>query len=158
MDRNLRRALIPTSFGALAAMLVLAARALAGPAPFPGGHLPISYGGDNTPGYPPLSATGIATPGENAVPGIAVTVAPNPFRSSTAIRFPLEANETGTIRIYTAAGRLVREVPVAGTGASFREFVWDGRDGGGKALPSGLYFYRVQAGFRTAVGRVVLAR
>jgi len=42
--------------------------------------------------------------------------------------------------------------------AGEHEVVWFGRDAGGIPLPSGVYFYRFQAGDFATVKRLVIAR
>lgn len=72
---------------------------------------------------------------------------PNPFAASTAIRYEIFAASPVRLSIYDAQGRRVR--------ALVREAVqlpgsytvtWDGRDDGGRSLPGGVYFYRLDAG------------
>ena len=72
---------------------------------------------------------------------------PNPFTASTLIPVGASAGATPVVRIFDAAGRLVRTLsgPVSGSG-SMR---WDGADDGGRAVPTGIYFYRVAGTGRT---------
>ncbi len=87
----------------------------------------------------------------------------NPFVSGTGdgyrILFDLPARETVRIRIYDAAGRLVREAldRAAGPGARL-EAVWDGKDSSGRRVDSGVYFLRFEAGSFTATRKVVVIR
>jgi hypothetical protein len=71
--------------------------------------------------------------------------APNPFNPTTRIAFDLAAEGRVTLRIYDVAGRMVRalldEVRPAGYGKSI---IWDGRDGTGRRVASGIYFYRLE--------------
>jgi hypothetical protein len=68
--------------------------------------------------------------------------APNPFRTTTAFRLSNpRAGEVG-IRIFDAVGRLVRRLDRAlPEGESVIQ--WDGRDDGGRSVPSGVLFYEV---------------
>jgi len=71
--------------------------------------------------------------------------APNPFRSSAALRFVLpRAGDVG-VRIFDAAGRLVRHMDRAFP-AGLNEIAWDGRDDAGRPVPSGILFYEVRSG------------
>ncbi len=63
------------------------------------------------------------------------TVYPNPFNSSTKIRFGLPAAGTIALKIYDSMGRLCAE-PFRGTlSAGYHDIAWSPGD-----LPSGLYF------------------
>jgi uncharacterized Ntn-hydrolase superfamily protein len=70
---------------------------------------------------------------------------PNPFNPSTTIRYHLASAARVTLKIYNALGQeiktLVRQRQPAGTYA----ISWDGRDGAGEAVSSGVYIYRLQA-------------
>jgi len=83
---------------------------------------------------------------------------PNPFNPSTTIRFDMKAKGPVTIRIYDVAGRLVRalvdEVRDAGSHAA----VWDGRNGTGAEVASGIYFYKMETAGFLATRKLVLLR
>jgi hypothetical protein len=80
---------------------------------------------------------------------------PNPFASSTLIRF--EVAEAGHLRlaIYDAAGRLVRVLRDGAVVPGSYTAQWDGRDARGAALPSGIYLYVAEAGRQGVVRRAV---
>ena len=64
-----------------------------------------------------------------------------------------------SLRVYDAAGRLVRTLRSGAPGLAGRnEVVWDGRDDGGRAVSSGVYLYRIQAGEHGDVGRMTLLK
>ncbi|MGD8396539.1 MAG: hypothetical protein PVF43_13810, partial [Candidatus Eiseniibacteriota bacterium] len=65
---------------------------------------------------------------------------PNPFRSRT--RFGLEGTGTEAVEIaiYDASGHRVRTLGPARLERDGLE--WDGRDGAGRSVPGGVYFYR----------------
>ena len=87
--------------------------------------------------------------------------APNPFSAATALRFDLAEGGVAALRVYTAAGRLVRTVFQAPLPAGRFRALWDGRDDRGAPAPSGVYFTRLEvsgpAPFR-GVGRIVRIR
>ncbi|MBD3348356.1 MAG: T9SS type A sorting domain-containing protein [Candidatus Eisenbacteria bacterium] len=83
---------------------------------------------------------------------------PNPFRAGTSIAYGLPRPSDVRIDVYNVAGRRVatlvdREMPAGWHTAS-----WDGRDSGGNAVAAGMYFYRIDAGTRTASRKMVLVR
>ncbi|HEX7880622.1 MAG TPA: FlgD immunoglobulin-like domain containing protein, partial [Candidatus Eisenbacteria bacterium] len=84
---------------------------------------------------------------------------PNPFTATARISFTLPATGHAAIRIHSADGRLVRTL-VDGTMEAGPHLVdWDGRDGDGTAVPSGVYFYRLTGdGGQVAGGRVLRVR
>jgi hypothetical protein len=139
--------------------VLLVAGAEAAPPPPPGGHLPLHYGGDNTAGYPQLQLSGSEGPEADAVPSrLTVVAVPNPFARSTAVTFVARRDEPLHLRIYSTAGRLVREVSGVAPQSGAQALAWDGRDGAGKTVPAGIYFYSLRAGIRTASGRLVFMR
>src|SRR5581483_4065775 len=50
-----------------------------------------------------------------------------------------------TIKIYTIAGDLVRQISHSDTHGSIGQEVWDGRTTGGEAAASGVYLWRVES-------------
>ncbi len=81
---------------------------------------------------------------------------PNPFRDETffAFRMTGEPDARPTefkIRIYTVAGRLIKEIDVIptlnesfnGNGFGLYRVRWDGRDNDGDLLANGIYIYRI---------------
>jgi len=83
----------------------------------------------------------------------------NPTLGRVDIRCILPEPSPLSVRIYDAAGRLRRtlewtEIMEAGS----HSIRWDGRDNAGRALPAGIYTYRLMAGGAKGTGRVVLLR
>jgi len=83
---------------------------------------------------------------------------PNPFNPTTTIRYVLPVREQVTLAIYDANGRLVRTLVNEVEGYGAHEVAWDGRDDGGVAMGSGVYFYRLRAGKRTESKKMVLLK
>ena len=86
---------------------------------------------------------------------------PNPFDGNTTIRYKLtRAAASVKIKIYNAAGRLVRALDgdTSGTSrsAEYNDVLWDGRNGVGDNVLNGVYPYEVVATF--ADGSVKRAR
>jgi hypothetical protein len=70
---------------------------------------------------------------------------PNPFGAGTWIEFANPGPHDAELAIYDVSGRLVRRF--GGLSARGRASVlWDGRDGEGRAVGSGVYFVELRAG------------
>jgi len=72
--------------------------------------------------------------------------APNPTQSQTVIRYDLPKSTAVELAIYDVAGRRVRTLADGLLGPGAFAATWDGRDAGGRAVGSGVYFYRLRAG------------
>jgi hypothetical protein len=92
---------------------------------------------------------------------------PNPFGAETWFTFVITgvmAPEQLTIRVYTAAGRKIREIKAEpGTlQVGFNRIYWDGRDAQGDEVANGYYLYQVQitGGGKTltATGKIARVR
>ncbi|MBZ0269060.1 T9SS type A sorting domain-containing protein [bacterium] len=84
---------------------------------------------------------------------------PNPFRSSTTIRFAVPANASRfDLRIFDIAGRLVRVLDEGVAGAGVQVRTWDGHDGAGRPAQAGIYFVQLGVGDAVSTGKVVLLR
>ena len=73
---------------------------------------------------------------------------PNPFKNDTYFTFELrgtEVPEEFLIKIYTVAGRLIKDisVPSANLSIGFNRVYWDGRDQDGDEISNGVYFYKI---------------
>ncbi len=70
---------------------------------------------------------------------------PNPFRTATAFTFVISGPEDPddvVVKIYTVAGRLIKEITSHGK-VGFNRIDWDGTDNDGDAIANGVYFYKV---------------
>ena len=83
---------------------------------------------------------------------------PNPFRGRTVIGYSLPANTLVTLKVYDSSGRLVRVLANEEKAAGQYVAVWSGTDTSGRKLPSGVYFYRLEAGGFTNVNKMILLR
>ncbi|MFQ5709315.1 MAG: interleukin-like EMT inducer domain-containing protein, partial [bacterium] len=71
---------------------------------------------------------------------------PNPFRNETDFTYVLtQPADEVRLKIYTIAGRLIRELDFAPTRAGFNKFHWNGRDHDGDSLSNGVYLYKIIA-------------
>ena len=83
---------------------------------------------------------------------------PNPFNPSTTIVYHLPEPASVNLTIYNVLGqeirRLVRETQQPG----FYSVVWDGTEASGHQVASGLYLYRLKAGEKVAVQKMIFAK
>jgi hypothetical protein len=68
---------------------------------------------------------------------------PNPFNPSTAISYGLPKDSFVRLEVFNLLGQKVRTLLSESQRAGYRRVVWDGRDGAGNAVSSGVYFYRL---------------
>jgi hypothetical protein len=71
---------------------------------------------------------------------------PNPFNPETMISYFLSAGSPVNLSIYNVLGQRVRTLLDSYQEAGIHSLTWDGRSDDGMQLPSGIYFYRMQAG------------
>ena len=70
---------------------------------------------------------------------------PNPMRNDTYFTFEFYSDKNPPdcrIKIYTVAGRLVKEL-TAPVRVGFNQIYWDGRDNDGDVMANGIYLYKV---------------
>ncbi len=80
---------------------------------------------------------------------------PNPFRSSTSIRFfTTEQTECTELSIYNVKGQLVRTLPILASLIS-PEVVWDGKDAAGQNVCPGIYLYKITVDNKEIIQRIV---
>jgi len=70
---------------------------------------------------------------------------PNPFNPSTTFSFALAHADHARLVVIDARGRLVRTLVDGTCQAGTTEVIWNGTDDAGRSVPSGTYFYRLQA-------------
>ncbi len=83
---------------------------------------------------------------------------PNPFNPSTEIRFSLPTRCAVRLDVFDSAGRLIRVLHDGILGAGGHSIEWDGTNNLGRAVGSGVYFYRLDAGKETISKKMVLLR
>lgn len=84
--------------------------------------------------------------------------APNPFAAGTRIRFELSEPVHVTLTIYDLLGRKIRVLVDEAHGPGRYARTWNGRDGDGRTVPSGVYLYRMTAGDIEEGGKMLLLR
>ena len=68
---------------------------------------------------------------------------PNPFNPRTTIAYKLTTKAVVSIEIFNVSGALVRRLEEGSRKAGRHQTEWDGRDTAGRAVASGIYFYRL---------------
>jgi hypothetical protein len=134
---------------------------------FPGASTPAAYewptfGGNNhrTSVYGELGPhqTG-ADPGPMAALSFALLQnSPNPFALGTSIGYVIPEAGQVTLRIFNVSGRLVRTLVNGSAPAGRNTVAWDGRDGQGRRLSSGVYFYRLESEAKSLTKKSLLLR
>ncbi len=106
---------------------------------------------------------GAANAGSSDVPGarpaaLALSAAPNPFNPTTTLAFDLPGAARVAVDVYDLRGRHVRRLAAGDAVAGRLTLTWDGRDDGGRSLPSGAYLVRARADADTRVLKITLAK
>ena len=83
---------------------------------------------------------------------------PNPFTTSTEIRFSLESDSPIRVEVFDIAGRLVRTLADGPRTAGNHGLIWDGTDSLGRPAAAGVYYYRVESLTGSVHRRGVLVR
>ena len=82
---------------------------------------------------------------------------PNPFDRWTLIAFELPAGSEVSVRVFDVTGRMVRSLVDGRMGAGMHAIRWDGCDANGVAVPSGIYFCRLEAAGARETRKMVVA-
>ncbi len=106
-------------------------------------------------------ATGVDAPAEESAAPLALAVSaphPNPFRDSSTFAFTLPDAGPVRVDIFDVSGRLVHTLADGAMPRGAHAVVWEGRNGSGRAVGAGVYFYRLVTTAETFTRRTVLAR
>jgi len=96
----------------------------------------------------------IATPSTTTLQGNY----PNPFNPETTIQFSLKQTDRVSIDIFSIKGQLVRSLVNGIYGVGLHKVVWNGCDGFGRPVSSGVYFYRMSTSEYTGVRKMLLLK
>ena len=83
---------------------------------------------------------------------------PNPFNPMTEIQFALPRNGPVTLKVFDVRGALVRTLVAETLEAGHHVRVWQGRDDRDQQVPSGVYFYRLEADGKVLTNRMTLVK
>jgi hypothetical protein len=95
---------------------------------------------------------------------ITIESEPNPFNPLTKIRVQVAGQGGGekpdgvTALVFDVAGRCVRDFGWLKTGDNSATILWDGKNGEGRALPSGVYVFTARAGDTVGTKKLLLLR
>jgi uncharacterized protein (DUF362 family) len=78
---------------------------------------------------------------------------PNPFNPQTTIRYALPEDALVSVSVYSVVGRKIETLVNERQTAGYHECVWNRKD-----APSGIYFYRLQAGDFVETRKMVLIK
>ncbi len=70
---------------------------------------------------------------------------PNPFNPSTSVSWQVPHPALVKVTLFNASGQLVRTLANGFYNAGEHSMVWDAKDDAGRAVPSGIYYYKMQA-------------
>ena len=73
-----------------------------------------------------------------------ISIGPNPARLRTSVSFQLTGRSTVRMELYDVSGRRVRDLVSGTVDSGEHTVVFDGKDGAGRPLASGIYFLRFQ--------------
>jgi len=90
--------------------------------------------------------------------GFALSAQPNPSRGESTLSLSLPRVGAAQVDLFSIDGRHRRRLWAGIAAGDTQRVTWDGRDGEGYALPSGVYLARATAGGRVATLRLVLMR
>lgn len=83
---------------------------------------------------------------------------PNPFNPETTISFDMPVNGNAKLDIFNVKGQLVKSLFNGNAPAGRTSLVWNSTDNSGKAVSSGIYFYRLSTENRTETRKMMLMK
>jgi hypothetical protein len=105
------------------------------------------------------SLVGVGDAGTSGEDPVGLTATPNPIRGSGGTTVRLTWSEaSGILDVFDSTGRHVRTLRRGLLGPGVHEVPWDGKDGAGGEVPSGVYLLRARANRADASRKVVIVR
>lgn len=80
---------------------------------------------------------------------------PNPFSERTTITYSIKQQVPVEVSIYNILGQRVKTFRQEFTGQNIGQVQWDGRDGLGKKVANGIYFYAISVGDKRQVRKML---
>lgn len=89
---------------------------------------------------------------------VTMGVSPNPVQGRTTLRFALASSATVEASVFAADGSRVRHLASGSLPIGEHAIEWNGADDAGRAVPSGVYFVRLNVPGETRDARVIVTR
>ena len=83
---------------------------------------------------------------------------PNPFKDKATISYQLPEETPVSLKVFNVTGQVVRELASGKQKAGYYKAVWDGRDGSGRSVSIGIYFYRLDTRGFSKTNKLVVVR
>jgi len=83
---------------------------------------------------------------------------PNPFNPETKIEYNLRRKEWVKLEVFNVLGQKISTLVDGPEEKGGHIVTWDGKDESGKAVSSGIYFYKLTAGLSSKVKKMVLLK
>ena len=84
-----------------------------------------------------------------------VNLAPNPFSESIGLRINLENPSLVSILIRNLNGAVIKTISAEEMSVGYHEFLWDGKNDTGQAVPQGIYLAEVEVNGQRQTMRIV---
>jgi flagellar hook assembly protein FlgD len=82
---------------------------------------------------------------------------PNPFAGECRVLLAGAQGGSARVRVFDVRGRLVADL-YGGQPGPREEIVWDGRDGNGRKVSSGIYFINAETSSASVSNKVIFVR
>jgi len=105
-----------------------------------------------------IDNTGIEPASQDLASSALIRVYPNPFHTSTQIRYAIQEEAKVQITIYTLLGQKAGVLEDKDRGPGTYTLTWDGTDGSGNALAGGSYICCIQAGPHREFVKIMLLK
>jgi hypothetical protein len=83
---------------------------------------------------------------------------PNPFAKETNIMYQIPTKSRVSLKIYDITGRFIKTLVNGDRESGSYTVRWDGTNENGIYVPNGIYFYKLQAQKKSAIGKLILMR
>ena len=122
------------------------------------GNIIITSNSTSSPDTVRVSGTGAAVSAVDRLDGVPTEFSlcqnyPNPFNPSTLIQYSIPTRSRTRLGIYDILGRLVATLVDEEQAPAYYEVQWNA-----SAIPSGVYFYRIEAGNYVGTKKMILLR